>query len=74
MLERKAAESKINELKGLIQGFKSDIDKNVDQLNALEEHKKFLYSIFEKEDKNWVEEQRSKREQKLQMIKRDWIE
>ena len=74
MVERKAAESKINELKGQIQNFKSDIDKNVDALNALEEHKKFLYSIFEKEDKNWVEEQRRKRAQKLQKIKDDWIE
>ena len=56
MQERKAAESKINELKAQIQNFKSDIDKNVDALNALEDHKEFLYKIFEKEDKNWVEE------------------
>ena len=73
-VERKAAETKINELKGQIQNFKSDIDKNVDSLNALEEHKSFLYTIFEKEDKNWVEEQRQKRAHKLQKIKSDWIE
>ena len=73
-VERKAAETKINELKGQIQNFKSDIDKNVDALNALEEHKRFLYTIFEKEDKNWVEEQRQKRAKKLQKIKSDWIE
>jgi len=31
------------------------MDKNVDNVNALEEHKKFLYSVFEKENKSWVE-------------------
>ena len=62
MAERKAAETKINELKVKCQNFKSDIDKNKDTLLALEEHKKFLYQIFEKEDKNWVEDQRRKRE------------
>ena len=61
VMERKAAESKINELKSKIQNFRSDIDKNLDALNALEMHKEFLYKIFEKEDKNWVEEQRTRK-------------
>lgn len=74
MLERKAAESKINELKSQIQNLKSEMDKNVDNVNALEEHKKFLYSVFEKENKSWVEQQERNREQKLQKIKSDWIE
>lgn len=50
------------------------MDKNVDNVNALEEHKKFLYSVFEKENKSWVEKQERNREQKLQKIKSDWIE
>ena len=50
------------------------MDKNVDNVNALEEHKKFLYSVFEKENKSWVEQQERNREQKLQKIKSDWIE
>lgn len=74
MLERKAAESKINELKSQIQNLKSEMDKNVDNVNALEEHKKFLYSVFEKENKSWVEQQERNRELKLQKIKSDWIE
>lgn len=56
--ERKLKEAKIKALDAKIQNVKSEIDKNLDQLNAYDEHKNFLYKIFEKENVRWVEEQR----------------
>jgi hypothetical protein len=59
--ERKNAETKIKKYEANIQGVKSEIDKNFDQLTALEEHKEFLLSIFEKDNPKWVEDQLNKK-------------
>jgi len=55
MKERKAIEVKIKTREQKINGIMSDIDKNIDQLSALEDHKKFLFSIFRRENAMWVE-------------------
>jgi peptidoglycan hydrolase CwlO-like protein len=44
--DRKKCEAKIKGLDNKIQNLYSDIDKNIDQLTALEHHKKFLFGIF----------------------------
>jgi len=44
--ERKAKELLIKQYDTSIQNIRSEIDKNVDQLNALEHHKQFLFDIF----------------------------
>ena len=72
--DRKAAETKIKKFETNIQTVKSEIDKNSDQLTALEEHKTFLYDIFEKENPKWVEEQMKNKKNKLKQVKKDWIE
>lgn len=54
--ERKNAETKIKKFESNIQTVKSEIDKNFDQLTALEDHKEFLLGIFEKDNAKWVEE------------------
>lgn len=74
MVERKASENQIKKLEAKIQQVKSDIDKNVDLLSGYEEHKSFLFSIFEKENKQWCEETTMNRQRKLDKIKKDWIE
>lgn len=71
--ERKQAENKIKGLDVKIQTVKSEIDKNEDQLKALEDHKQFLFHIFETDNPKWVEDQLAERERKLQKIKRKWI-
>ena len=43
-------------------------------MNALEDHKNFLFKIFENENKKWVEDQQNQKKQKLAKIKRDWVE
>ena len=72
--KRKKAEVAIKKDEADIQNIRSDIDKNIDQLSSLEEYKTFLFSIFEKENKQWCEDQVSKKEGQLQQIKREWIE
>ena len=57
-----------------IQNVKSEIDKNVDQLNALEYHKSFLFGIFAKENPQWVAELKLERERKLTKIRNKWLE
>ena len=76
MQERKAAEARIKTIETRIQTVKSEIDKNVDQLSALEDLKVFLFKIFASDISNprWVEQQQMARNQKLEAIKRDWIE
>ena len=54
--ERKTAEARIKKFDTEIQQAKSEIDKNIDVLNALEDHKNFLFKIFENENKKWVED------------------
>jgi len=49
----------IKQLDGKIQNVRSDIDKNLDQLYTLDEHRKFLFHIFEKENAKWAEEQKN---------------
>lgn len=44
--QRKAAEISIKAIDGKIQNVKSEIDKNVDQLQSMEDLKKFLFTIF----------------------------
>ena len=51
MVDRKSSENTIKKLEAKIQQVKSDIDKNVDLLSGYEDHKSFLFSIFEKENK-----------------------
>lgn len=63
--ERKQAENKIKGLDVKIQTVKSEIDKNEDQLKALEDHKQFLFHIFETDNPKWVEDQLAERERKL---------
>lgn len=76
MQERKAAESRIKTIDAKIQSVKSDIDKNVDQLLSSEELKKFLFTIFKTDlsQPRWVEQQEQKKQKRLEIIKRDWIE
>lgn len=40
----------------------------------MEDHKNFLFRIFEKENPKWVEDQLNKKNSKLNKIKKDWIE
>lgn len=56
MAERKVAENSIKKYEGKIQQVKSDIDKNIDLLTGYEEHKSFLFSIFEKESPQWCKD------------------
>ena len=72
--QRKTKETMIKQLDTKMQSVKSDIDKNLDQLNTLEEHKKFLFHIFEKENVKWADEQKNHRHMKLEKEKRKWIE
>jgi hypothetical protein len=46
----------------------------VDQLNALEHHKQFLFKIFERENPQWVEKLTHERERKLHKIRNKWLE
>ena len=71
--KRKGMEGKIKTLESKIQYVNSEIDKNKDQLNALEEHKEFLQSIFEKEKATDLVKIKEKRENRHAEIKRDWI-
>lgn len=43
-------------------------------LNVLEDHKKFMFNIFKKENASWAEDILRRKEQKLAKIKREWIE
>jgi hypothetical protein len=43
-------------------------------LNEYEEHKKFLYGIFKKENPKWHEKQEKIREKKYEREKKKWIE
>ena len=72
--ERKTAEARIKKFDTEIQQAKSEIDKNIDVLNALEDHKNFLFKIFENENKKWVEDQQNQKKQKLAKRKREWVE
>ena len=72
--KRKKAEVAIKKDEADIQNIRSDIDKNIDQLSSLEEYKTFLFSIFEKEKKEWCEEQVKMKDTQLEKIKREWIE
>jgi chromosome segregation ATPase len=72
--ERKNKELQIRTIDTNIQNVKSEIDKNVDQLNALEKHKSFLFGIFEKENPQWVGMLKQERERKLETIRRKWLE
>ena len=65
LAERKSAETKIKVLDTYIQNVKSDIDKNLDQLNTLDHNKDFLFKIFKSEDPNWVDQILKERERKL---------
>lgn len=56
MVDRKSAENQIKKLEAKIQQIKSDIDKNIDLLGGYEEHKDFLFKIFEKLSPRWCEE------------------
>ena len=72
--ERKTAEARIKKFDTEIQQAKSEIDKNIDVLNALEDHKNFLFKIFENENKKWVEDQQNQKKHKLAKRKREWVE
>jgi uncharacterized protein involved in exopolysaccharide biosynthesis len=74
MAERKVAENQIKKLEAKIQQVKSDIDKNVDLLTGYEEHKNFLFSIFEKENPQWCKQQIAQKQKRLEKIKKEWIE
>jgi uncharacterized protein YoxC len=54
--ESKDLENKINNVK-------SDINKNKDQLSALEDHKKFMLELSELQKKSWVDDQKKKKKQ-----------
>lgn len=56
MIEKKNADGKIRALDQRIQNVRSEIEKTLDNVNAIKEHKKFLFKIFMKEDPKWVEE------------------
>lgn len=72
--DRKKCEAKIKVYDTKIQNIGSEIDKNIDQLSSLEDHKKFLFGIFAKENQKWVDEVVRKRNDKLNKIKKEWIE
>lgn len=68
---RKKKENKIKKIDSKIQNLKSEIEKNKDVLNALEEHKKFLLALSHS---NWIAEQERIKKQKRDKIKKEWIE
>ena len=55
-----------------IQTLRSDIEKTLDNVNAIKEHKKFLFKIFMKENPKWVEEQMALKERKKAKYKDEW--
>lgn len=72
--ERKNCEQEIKKLDSKLQNIASDIDKNLDMLNVLEDHKRFMFNIFKKENAAWADEIVRRKEEKLSRIKREWIE
>mmetsp|Transcript_29569 Transcript_29569/g.45089 ORF Transcript_29569/g.45089 Transcript_29569/m.45089 type:complete len:216 (-) Transcript_29569:807-1454(-) len=72
--KRKTKETMIKQLDARMQNVKSDIDKNLDQLHTLEEHKRFLFHIFQKENAMWAEEQKEQRKRRLDKERRKWID
>ena len=71
-MENKAAETKIRNYDTKIQTLRSDIEKTLDNVNAIKEHKKFLFKIFMKENPKWVEEQMALKERKKAKYKDEW--
>jgi hypothetical protein len=51
------------DLENKINNVKSDINKNKDQLSALEDHKKFMLELSELQKKSWVDDQKKKKKQ-----------
>jgi len=51
---------------------KSEIDKNEDMLKALQDHKDFLFGIFQSVNPKWVQEQEEIRRRKKSHIKAEW--
>ena len=70
--KRRAAESQINALDLQISNKKSEIDKNEDMLKALQDHKDFLFGIFQSVNPKWVQEQEEIRRRKKSHIKEEW--
>ena len=70
--KRRAAESQINALDLQISNKKSEIDKNEDMLKALQDHKDFLFGIFQSVNPKWVQEQEEIRRRKKSHIKAEW--
>lgn len=46
----------------------------MDQLEEYEDHKKFLYTIFKKENQKWATEQEEVLHNKIQREKKKWVE
>ena len=68
---RKKKENKIKKIDSKIQNLRSEIDKNKDVLNALEDHKKFLIALSHN---SWISEQERSKKMKRDKIKKDWID
>ena len=49
-MEKKAADTKIRNYDTKIQTLRSDIEKTLDNVNAIKEHKKFLFKIKNRYD------------------------
>ncbi len=62
------------DLENKINNVKSDINKNKDTLSALEDHKKFLLALSEIQNTQWLEDQKRKKKQRRDQIKRKWID
>lgn len=71
---RKKKEKKIKKIDTQIQNLKSDIEKNKDVLNALEEHKKFLVALPFPNLPTWLGEQEKLKKAKYDKIKKEWID
>ena len=71
-MEKKAADTKIRNYDTKIQTLRSDIEKTLDNVNAIKDHKKFLFKIFMKENPKWVEEQMALKESKKAKYKDEW--
>lgn len=67
-------QDKNKEYDNLINNIKSDISKQKDVLNSLEENKNFILELSEIQSSNWVKEEERKRDYKKETIKRRWID
>ena len=70
---RKQKEANIKKQEHKIQNLASEIEKNIDALSALDNHKKFLFGIFQQKNREWADNILRIQQEKRDKIKKEWI-